>query len=67
LPVFQTRTKAVIESAGVRTSRMTVFTIPPRNVTLEIGNQLVWRREPVATLFAFDMSVIALTTLVVVA
>jgi hypothetical protein len=28
----------------VRTSRITVFTVPPRNVTLELGNQPAWRR-----------------------
>jgi hypothetical protein len=51
----------------LRTSRTTVFAVPPRKVTLEVGNQLVGGREHAATLFAFDMSVIALTTLLIVA
>ena len=37
LPVFQTSVNPAMASFGVRTSRITVFMIPPLNNTLEIG------------------------------
>jgi hypothetical protein len=36
LPVSQARTKSFIDSAGARTSRVTVFMVPPRDGLLEV-------------------------------
>src|SRR5471032_1811456 len=67
LPVFQIRTKSAIESEGVRTSRITDFMVPPRNIMWEVGDQLRLRRECVGTLLAAEMTVFAFAVLVVVA
>jgi hypothetical protein len=41
--------------------------VPPRNVTLEVGDQPVWRGKYVSTFFATTMPVVAFAILVVVA
>ena len=56
-----------IDSLESRTSRVTVFTVPPRNVALEVSDKFVWGLEAVRTFLAFEMPVIALANLVVVA
>jgi hypothetical protein len=56
-----------MESAGVRTSRVTVFTAPPRNVIFEVGDQLIRRSKSVDTFPLTEMPVIALPNFVVVA
>lgn len=62
---FQARTNSFMPSAGGRTSRMTVFTIPPRNVALNAGDQFLGRGEGVHALLAGKMPVVAFTCLVV--
>lgn len=66
LPVFQTRAKSAMESAGVRTSRITVFMVPPRNIILEVSYQPIRCRENIGTFLPSIMSVIAFPRLVVV-
>ena len=56
-----------IDSLGVRTSKVTVFTVPPRNVALEISDESVWGLEGVGSLPPIEVPVIALANLVVVA
>ena len=64
-PVFQARTKSSIDSLGSRTSRVTVFTVPPRNVAFKVGDELIWRLERVGALLFAEVSMVALSGLVV--
>src|SRR6185437_12017241 len=66
-PVFQTRTKSAMASFGERTSRTTVFTIPPHYVAFEVGHELLWRVKCIGVLGRTKMSVVALSCLIVVA
>jgi len=66
LPVFQARAKSAIESPGVRTSRIKVFIVPPRDVILEVIYQLLRCREQVGAFLSTKMPVIALPNFVVV-
>lgn len=66
-PDFQAFTKPAIESLGERTSRITVFIVPPRNVCLKIGDELVWRCELVPALNITVVPMVAFANLVVVA
>jgi len=65
--VFQTRTKSSIASLGGRTSRVAIFTVPPRNIASEVGDELVRRRERVNAFLLTDVAVIAFADLVVIA
>jgi len=56
-----------MESVGDRTSSVTVFMVPPRNITLEIGKQFVWRLECVSGFLSAKVPMITLASLVVVA
>ena len=67
LPVSQARVKSAIVSAGVFTSRITVFMVPPRNVKLKVGHQLVRRRKHVRVLISTKMAMVTFACLVVVA
>ena len=67
LPAFQARAKSAIESAGVCTSKVTVFMVPPRDVILEVSDQLLRCREHVGAFLSTEMPVIALPDFVVVA
>jgi hypothetical protein len=57
LPVFQARVKSAIESAGVLTSRVKVFMVPPRNVILEVNDQLRCCCEYVSVFLSTEMPV----------
>jgi hypothetical protein len=52
-------------SLGDRTSSVTVFIVPPRNVALKICDQLLGSGESVATFLASKMPMIAFARLVV--
>src|SRR3989442_9178652 len=67
LPVFHTRAKSFIASPGSRTSRVTVFMVPPRNIALKVSDELVWRLEGIGAFLPIDVPVIALADLVVIA
>jgi hypothetical protein len=43
-----------------------VFIIPPQNVRVEVGHQLVWRRESIKRLHTIEMTVIAFTAFVII-
>ncbi len=66
-PLFQAFVKSAMASDGGRTSRVTVFTVPPRNVGTKGRNQLVWICEGEVALLAFVVPVIAFARFVVVA
>ena len=66
-PVFQACTKSVIELAGVRTSRIKVFIVPPRDIFLEVSDQLLRRCEYIGVFLLAEVPVIALPDFVVVA
>lgn len=66
-PVFQARVKSAIASAGVRTSRVTVFIVPPLDIMLEINDQLFRCREHIGTFFSIKMPMVALSNFIVVA
>ncbi len=66
-PVFQARVKSAIESAGVRTSRVTVFMVPPLDIMLKISDQLFRCREHIDIFFSIEMPMVALSSLIVVA
>ena len=65
-PLCHARLKSAIAVAGGRTSRVTVFTMPPRNVGLESLNQAVRVSEGVATFFAAVVPMIAFARFVIV-
>jgi hypothetical protein len=65
-PTFQARALACRASLSGRTSRTTVFTIPPRDVSFEVVEQLLRRSKLVAGLGRSDVSVPAFPALVVV-
>src|SRR5450755_2230244 len=67
LPDFHAFTKPAIASLGERTSRVTVFTIPPRNVGLKVSDQPVWRRELVSHHHRTVVPMVTLANLVVIA
>jgi hypothetical protein len=50
-----------------RTSRTTVFTIPPRDICFKISHQLIRRREGIGRLSGLGVPVVALSALVVIA
>lgn len=56
-----------MESAGARTSRVTVFIVPPRYVSLKICDQLIRCGEAVDACFAAEVPVVAFANLIVVA
>ena len=66
LPERQVWAKPAIVSAAERTSRVTVFTVPPRNVTLEVREQCFWSSEGVPVLLPAVVTVISLSCFVVV-
>jgi len=55
-----------MESAGDRTSSVTVFTVPPRNITLEIGEQFLRRLERISGFLSGKVPVVTLPSLIVV-
>ena len=65
-PVFQAWVKSAIASEGARTSRVTIFIVPPLNVTLEVCNQLLGGREYVGAFDSANVSMVAFSHLVVV-
>src|SRR5207249_3261381 len=66
LPPFQAFVKSAMASDGGRTSRVTVFTVPPRNVGLEGRNQFVRVCEGVVAFLASVVPMVALARVVVV-
>jgi hypothetical protein len=44
---------------------VTVFIVPPHNITLKVGDQLLGRRESVGTFLAAEMPMIAFACLIV--
>jgi hypothetical protein len=57
---------ALAASARLRTSRMTVFMVPPRDIRIEILHQLLGRREAIVVFLVAPVPVIAFAALVVV-
>ncbi|SBT08052.1 hypothetical protein PROAA_2540004 [Candidatus Propionivibrio aalborgensis] len=55
-----------MDSPGGRTSSVTVFIVPPRNITLEVIDQLLRSSEAIHAFLPFEMLVIALSPFVVV-
>ena len=66
-PVFQARVKSAIESAGVRTSRVTVFMVPPLDIILKISDQLFRCCKYISTFSSIKMPMITLPNLIIVA
>ena len=66
-PVFHAFVKSAIESAGFRTSRVTVFIFQPLYIMLEISNQLFRSRKHIGTFFSIIMPMITLPSLIVIA
>jgi len=66
LPVLQARAKSVSASVGKRTSRITVFTIYPFDVSLEGGKELDHAIKDVAGFPVPEVPMIALARFVVV-
>jgi hypothetical protein len=66
LPVVHARVKSAIESAGFRTSRVTVFIVPPQYILQEIRDQLFRRREYISAFFSAEMPMIAFASFIVV-
>jgi hypothetical protein len=56
-----------MESAGLRTSRTTVFKVPPLYVSLKIGHQFLRVNKNVYAFYVAEMPVVAFATFVVVA
>jgi hypothetical protein len=56
-----------MEPAGRRTSRTTVFTVPPLYVSLKIGHQLFRVNKNVGAFLVAEMPVVAFAAFVVVA
>jgi hypothetical protein len=52
-------------SPGARTSSVTVFIVPPRNVALKVGDQLLGRGEGIVPFLAAEMPMIAFACLIV--
>jgi hypothetical protein len=50
----------------VRTSRVTIFIVPPRNILFKVSDELVYVLEGVAAFLLPKVPVIALSNLVVV-
>jgi len=65
-PDFIARDASASVSARERTSRTTVFMIPPRNVSIEVKHQLIRRRKRIKKLFLSKMPMITFASLVVV-
>src|SRR5438552_3847765 len=65
-PVFIARDASARFCASERTSRTTVFIIPPRHIGIEVSHQLIRRRELIGRFAGADMSVITLASLAVV-
>jgi len=53
-------------SSGVRTSSVTVFTIPPLYVSLKVSDEPLRRVKYVRCFFALEMAMITLTAFVVI-
>ena len=66
-PVFHANVNSAIESAGVRTSRVIVFMVPPLYIVLEVSDQLLRCRERIVTFFSIKMPMITLPSLIVIA
>ena len=64
--VFITRDASASVSASERTSRTTVFIIPPLYIRSEVDHQLIGRRERISRGGRPDMPVVTFTTLVVI-
>ena len=65
LPVLHARAKSSIDSLGARTSSMTVFIIPPRNLALEVSDKLVYVFEWIAAFLCGKVPVIPFAGLVI--
>ena len=52
-------------SPGARTSSVTVFIVPPRNIALKIGDQLLGRGEGAVAFLTTEVPMIAFACLVV--
>jgi hypothetical protein len=66
LPLFQVAAKSAIASDGSRMSRVTVLTVPPRDVELKRCDQLVGAGKGIYRLLATVVPMIAFAGLVVV-
>jgi hypothetical protein len=64
-PDFQACTNSFMPSPGARTSSVTVFIVPPRNVALKVGDQLLGRGEGIVPFLAAEMPMIAFACLIV--
>ena len=67
LPVRHARAKSAMDCLASRTSRVTVFTVPPRYVSLEGGKKRLGRGEGVFGFLVSEVMVISFADLVVVA
>src|SRR3972149_6591380 len=66
-PVFMARAASANVSLRERTSRTTMFMVPPRDVSFKVSHQLIGRRKGVRLLSCLGVPVIALCAFIVVA
>ena len=62
-----TKLMRAFDSAGVRTSKSQGFQVPPRNIILEVGDQLIGCCKNVGIFLTAKMLVVALPCFVIVA
>ncbi len=66
LPVRHARAKSAMDSPASRTSRVTVFTVPPRDIALEGCEKCLRRSEGVGRFLVPEVTMITLADFVVV-